>query len=212
MGKKLLLIGGGGHCRSVLDTARSAGIYDEFGIIDFADSACPGVPVIGRDEDIPRLVREGWTDGIITVGSVGDTGIRRRLYAMLKEQDSGLKLPAMIDPTAAVSAGAVIREGAFIGKRAVVNTGAVIGACAIINSGAIIEHDCDIGALAHISTGTICCGHVQVGEGAHVGAGSAVRQMIRIGERAVIGIGSVVVRDIPAGATAYGNPCRVVNG
>ncbi len=79
MGKKLLLIGGGGHCRSVLDTARSAGIYDEFGIIDFADCACPGVPVIGRDEDIPRLVREGWTDGIITVGSVGDTGIRRRL-------------------------------------------------------------------------------------------------------------------------------------
>ena len=71
MGKKLLLIGGGGHCRSVLDTARSAGIYDEFGIIDFADSACPGVPVIGRDEDIPQLVREGWTDGIITVGSVG---------------------------------------------------------------------------------------------------------------------------------------------
>ena len=210
MGKKLLLIGGGGHCRSVLDSVRAAGIYDEFGIIDFAEGGCAGVPVIGRDEDIPRLVREGWTDGIITVGSAGNTGIRRRLYAMLKEQDCGLRLPAVIDPAAAVSAGAEIREGAFIGKRAVVNTGAVIGECAIINSGAIIEHDCRIGALAHVSPGAVCCGQVQVGEGAHIGAGSAVRQLVRIGERAVIGIGSVVIRDIPAGATAYGNPCRVV--
>ena len=210
MGKKLLLIGGGGHCRSVLDTVRSAGIYDEFGIVDFAEGACGGVPVIGRDEDIPRLVREGWTDGIITVGSVGDTGIRRRLYAMIQEQGSGLQLPVIIDPTAAVSAAAVIEEGVFIGKRAVVNTGARIGACAIINSGAIVEHDCEIGALAHISTGAVCCGHAVIGEGAHIGAGSTLRQLVRIGARAVIGIGSVVVKDIPEGATAYGNPCRVV--
>ena len=208
MGKKLLLIGGGGHCRSVLDSVKAAGEYDTFGVIDVAPDADGGAPVIGTDAEIPRLMAEGWTDAVITVGSVGDSFVRRRLYAMARA--AGLRLPVIIDPTAVIADGAEIGEGTFIGKRAVVNTGSRIGACAIINSGAIVEHDCEIGDAAHISTGAVLCGQVSVGNGAHIGAGATVRQGIRIGERTVVGIGSVVVKDLPADVKAYGNPCRVV--
>ena len=208
MGKKLLLIGGGGHCRSVLDSVLAANAYDGIGIIDPDGSPCLGIPVIGQDEDLPRLFSEGWTDAVITVGSIGDTGTRRRLYETAKA--IGFRLPAVVDPTAVIGKDAVLGEGTFVGKRAVVNAGARTGVCVIVNTGAIVEHDCVIGDFAHISTGAILCGQVTVGNDAHIGAGTTVRQSIRIGDGALVGVGSTAVKDIPAGAKAYGNPCRVV--
>lgn len=209
MGRKLLLIGGGGHCRSVLDCVLSAAQYTEIGIIDSkAVTPFPGIPVVGTDPDIPSLYKKGWTDAFITVGSVGDTTIRRGICRMLKEL--GLHIPVIIDPSAAVARDAEIREGAFVGKRAVVNAGTVVGECAIINTGALVEHDCRIGDFAHVSPGAILCGQVELGADSHVGAGSVVRQLITIGEHALIGAGSVVVKDIPDHVTAFGNPCRIV--
>lgn len=208
MKRRLLLIGGGGHCRSVLDTAIRLDNFDELGIVDFTDSSCLGIPVVGTDDDIPALMREGWNEACITVGSVGNTVIRRRLYEMAKSY--GLSLPPIIDESAIIAGGAVIGEGVFIGKRAVVNTCAEIGTCAIINTGAVVEHDCRIGNFAHISPGTVVCGLVKVGDDAHVGAGSVVKQQITIGSGALIGAGSTVVQNIPCGVKAYGNPCKVV--
>lgn len=208
MKKKLLLIGGGGHCHSVLDSVIATNIYDEIGIIDSVDCPCLNISVIGTDKDIPKLMADGWYSAIITVGSIQSTQIRRRLYKMVKKL--GLLTPSIIDPTAIIAQGTTIKEGAFIGKRAIVNTGTVIGNCSIVNSGSIIEHDCEIGAFSHISPGTVLCGQVIVGADSHIGAGSVVRQQIKIGSNSLIGAGSVVVKDIPSNVKAYGNPCKVI--
>ncbi len=208
MGKKILLIGGGGHCHSVLDSVLSIDEYEKVGIIDSIAGSYLNIPVIGIDEDIPRLFNEGWTDAFITVGSVGNTSIRRRLYKMVKE--IGLNIPTIVDPTAIIGNGVTIGEGSFIGKKTVVNAGSSIGNCAIVNTGSILEHDCNIGDFSHISPGTVLCGQVAVGDDSHVGAGSIVRQLIKIGECSLIGAGSVVVKDVPCNSKAYGNPCKVV--
>lgn len=208
MGKKLLLIGGGGHCHSVLDSVLVMVKYTEVGIIDNIDGSCLGIPVIGTDDDIPYLFHCGWTDAVITVGSVGKTDVRRRLYHMVKE--IGLSIPTIIDPSAIIARGTEIGEGIFIGKKAVVNAGAVIKEGSIINTGAIVEHDCVVGSFSHISPGTVLCGYVQIGRDSHIGAGAVVKQQISIGKNALIGAGSVVVKDIPDNAKAFGNPCRVV--
>ena len=204
-----MLIGGGGHCRSVLDCVLSSNEYDEIGIIDNLYCSCLGIPVIGKDEDIPRLIESGWNNAFITVGSVGNTSIRRKLYKVLNDLE--IKVPVIVDPTAVIAKGAVIGRGTFIGKRAVINTNSNIGECAIINTGAIIEHDCIIGDFTHISPGTVICGGVKIGNDSHVGAGAVVRQFITIGNCSLIGAGSVVVKDIEDNKKAYGNPCRVVN-
>ncbi len=208
MNRRLLLLGGGGHCRSVVDSALSLNIYDEIGIVDFKDSSCLGIPVVGTDDDLPALYSKGWTDAFITLGSIGNTTVRRKLFQLINS--IGLMVPAIIDPSAAVAAGTEIGRGVFIGKNAVLNTGASVGDCAIINTGAVVEHDCSVGAFAHVSPGAVLCGEVTVGADAHVGAGAVVRQQLVIGEHALIGAGSVVLREIPAHAKAYGNPCRVV--
>ena len=207
--KKLLLVGGGGHCHSVLDSVLALGEYDDIGIIDSIDQSFLGVPVIGSDDDIPRLIDEGWTHAFISVGSVGNTSIRRKLYEMIKIH--GLCIPVIIDPSAVVSKGTEIAEGVFVGKKAVVNAGSKINTCSIINTGAIIEHDCVINEFAHISPGSVICGQVNIGSDSHIGAGSVVRQQILVGDHALIGAGSVVVENIPSNVKAYGNSCKVVN-
>ena len=208
MGKRLLLIGGGGHCHSVLDSILAMKSYEEIGIIDNVDHSYSGIPVIGTDDDVPKLYHCGWTDAVITVGSVGNTAVRRRLYQMAKK--IGLFIPTIIDPSAISARGTEIGEGTFIGKRAVVNAGTIINKCSIINTGAIVEHDCVLGSFSHISPGTVLCGHVQIGADSHIGAGAVVKQQISIGENVLIGAGSVVVKDIPENVKAFGNPCRVV--
>ncbi len=209
MERKILLIGGGGHCRSILDSLLISGDYNEIGVIDNDKSiSVLGIPVIGTDNDLHNLREKGWTDAFISVGSVGFTELRQKLYQIVKNLN--YNIPNIIDPTATIANNVVLSEGIFIGKKAIVNTGGKIGVCAIVNTGAIVEHDCEIGDFAHISPGTILCGQVGVDKNTHVGAGTVVRQGIKIGKNTLIGAGSVVVKDIPDYVKAYGNPCKVV--
>jgi maltose O-acetyltransferase len=50
---------------------------------------------------------------------------------------------------------------------------------------------------------------VRIGRNVWIGGGAIVLPGVTIGDNAVIGAGSVVTRDIPANATAFGNPARV---
>ncbi|MBR5422082.1 MAG: acetyltransferase [Lachnospiraceae bacterium] len=207
-GKKILLLGGGGHCRSVYDSVLAMKEYDEIGIVLENGASVSSPEVVGTDADLPALREKGWGFAVVTVGSVGDVTIRRRLFHTAKQL--GFLLPVIVDPTAVIASDARLGEGCYIAKRAVVNAGAGIGSCVIINTGAVIEHGCMVGDYAHISSGAVLSGEVSIGEGAHIGAGSVVRQQIRVGDGTLIGIGSAVVKDIPDFVTAYGNPCRVM--
>ena len=216
MGNKLLLVGGGGHCHSVIDTVLATGKYKEIGVVakdqanydELLNDAYIGPFLVGIDADLPRLLEEGWKNAFITLGSVGNTRGRRALHSCI--QEIGFEVPIIMDPSAVVSDKTTIEDGTFIGKRVVVNSGAKIGVCAIINTGAIIEHDCIVGSFAHISPGATLCGQVTIGNDSHIGAGSVVRQLVEIGANAIIGAGSVVVKDISDDVKAYGNPCREV--
>jgi len=208
--RRLLLIGGGGHCKSVLDSLFALNIYKEIGIIDKPHSniSVLGVPQIGADIDLPDLYSQGWKDAFITVGSMGNTILRRKIYSTIKE--IGYSVPSIVDKTSVVAADVQIPEGTYIGKRATINAGTKLGVCSIVNTGAIIEHDCIIGDFVHVSPGAVLCGQVNIGNDSHVGANSTVRQRLVIGKYSILGIGSVVTHDIADHVEAYGNPCKVV--
>lgn len=208
--KKILLIGAGGHCHSILDSLLCISEFQKIGLIDqFPNGrSVTGVPVIGDDHDLPRLRHEGWNYAFVALGSIGNPDRRRMQFQRLREL--GFILPYLVDPTAVVARDVLLGEGVFVGKRAVINSGAKVGCCAIINTGAIVEHDCMIGDFSHISPGSILCGQVWVGEDSHIGAGTVVRQQVRIGNRVLIGMGSTVVKNLPDHVKAFGNPCRVV--
>jgi sugar O-acyltransferase (sialic acid O-acetyltransferase NeuD family) len=209
--KKILLIGGGGHCSSVLDCLLALDEYDDIGIIEKSGGNCDpvlGIPVIGTDAQLYEFFAAGWTSAFVTLGSIGNPVRRRGIFQDLHR--IGFNLPYIIDPSAVVGRCVTIDSGVFIGKRAVINSKAQIGTCAIINTGAVLEHDCTVGDFVHVSPGCTLCGEVSVGQDTHIGAGSVIRQQIRIGRNSLIGAGSVVVKDMPDDCKAYGNPCMVV--
>lgn len=211
MNKKILMIGGGGHCKSVLDSLLQLNQYSEIGIIDkseYIGKCVLGIPIIGCDDDLPKLYESGYGYAFVTVGSIGETYLRIKLFNFLEK--IGFEIPDVIDSSSVISQHAIIEKGVFIGKNAVVNAGTSIGKGTIINTSSIIEHDCAIGDFVHISPGTVLCGEVQIGANSHIGANSVIKQCVNIGSNTTIGAGSVALNDVGSYVIAYGNPCKEV--
>jgi len=209
MNKKIILIGGGGHCKSVLDSLLKLNEFSVIGIVDKKENVGEtvlGVRIIGCDQDLPHLFQDGFKQAFVTVGSVGSPQLRIKIFNLLTK--IGFGIPNIVDPSAVVSNSATMAEGIYVGKNAVINAGAVIHTGVIINTGAIIEHDCSIGDYVHVSPGSVICGNVEISENTHIGAGCVIKQQLKIGPNSVIGMGSVVLSDIGANIIAYGNPCK----
>lgn len=212
MNKKLLLIGGFGHCKSVIDSLYNDNRYAEICIIDKPKNIGKLIldkKIIGCDEDLEMLYEMGYHYAFVSLGSVGDVTVRIRLYRLL--ESIGYTIPNIIDSTAILSTNAVLESGVYVGKNVVINAGSRIGIGSIINTSSTIEHDCKIGEFVHIASGSVLCGNVTIGDHSHIGAGSIIKQQVCIGSSTMIGMGSVVLRNIGDYVTAYGNPCREVH-
>lgn len=202
--KNLILIGGGGHCKSVIDVAESAG-YHILGVLDMPENVGMSVldyKVIGTDDDIPLYVDKA--EFIITVGFIKNPNIRIKLYNRVKE--SGGKLATTVAFTAHVSNYASLGEGTVIMHQAIVNAGAKVGANCIINTFCNIEHDAIIGDQCHISTGTMVNGDCKVGERCFIGSQSVLANGVSICDDVIVGAGSLVRKSIHKPGIYSGNP------
>lgn len=205
MKRPLILIGGGGHCKSVIEVAESAG-YEIKGILDMPDEVgkevLPGHKIIGTDDEIPQYVEE--CDFIITVGFIKNPAIRIKLYNKVKA--AGGRLATIIASTAHVSKYAELGEGTVIMHHAFVNAGAKIGDNCIINTFVNIEHDAEVGNQCHISTGTMVNGECKIGENCFIGSQSVCANCIEIASDIIVGAGSVVRKSIRVKGIYAGNP------
>ncbi|MDE7126068.1 MAG: acetyltransferase, partial [Muribaculaceae bacterium] len=208
--KPLILIGGGGHCLSVIDAAESMGATIA-GILDPQASIgdmIGGYPVVGDDNDIAPLAASGQYSFVVTLGSIKDPSRREILQKHVISKD-GL-LANIIASTAYVSPTATLGIGTVVLHKAIINAGASVGAGCIINSGAIIEHSAHIGDFAHISTGAIVNGDSTIGKGTFIGSGAVVSSQTNVCRHTVIGAGAVVVTDITARGIYVGVPAKKV--
>lgn len=171
---KIILIGGGGHCRSCIDVIEQESRFDIAGIVDRPEIAGTsdlfGYPVLGNDEDLPSL-RKMFDNALVTVGQIQSSKIRIRLFHLLKKLD--FCMPVVISPLAYVSPRAVVNQGTIIMHHALINAGASIGSNCIINTKALVEHDARIHSHCHISTGAIVNGGSTIGKGSFIGSNSA---------------------------------------
>lgn len=205
MKRPLILIGGGGHCKSVIEVAESAD-YEIKGILDMPDEVgkevLPGHKVIGTDDEIPQYVEE--CDFIITVGFIKNPALRIKLYNKVKA--AGGRLATIIASTAHVSKYAELGEGTVIMHQAFVNAGAKIGDNCIINTFVNIEHDAEVSNQCHISTGTMVNGECKIGENCFIGSQSVCANCIEIASDIIVGAGSVVRKSIRVKGIYAGNP------
>lgn len=199
MSESMILIGGSGHAKVIIDCIRASGSR-VVGILD--DGIAPGtmvsnVPVLGKTADYARYKEYKF------LIAIGNNAVRSRIA---KEMDvcwaTAVHPAAVVSPYAEIGAGTVVMPGA------VINAGAVVGEHCIINTGAVVEHDNRLADFVHISPKAALGGTVTVGEGTHIGIGACVCNNIHICERCVIGAGAAVVKDITQSGTYVGVPAR----
>lgn len=210
--KQLILVGGGGHCKSCIEAIGSTGRYTIGGILDVADkvgSTVLGIPVIGTDDQIESLVAEGGYSFLITAGQIKSPALRIRLYERIRA--CGGVLETIVAATAVVSAYARIGAGTIVMHHALVNAGAEVGDNCIINSAALLEHDATTGHHVHVSTMAVVNGDCAIGEGCFVGSNSVLNQGVHLAAGTVIGAGTVVTRSIDYAGVYAGNPFQKIS-
>jgi len=204
---KLVIIGGGGHAKVVIDVFQSAAIYEIVGFTAHTEheySLC-GVPFLGNDSILPELLNNGVQYFFV---AMGDNQLRKRLF--LKFVEMGYNPVNAISPMAYISPHAKLGNGVVAMAGVIVNSCAVIGDNVILNTRSGIDHDCVIKSHSHIAPGVSLAGSVHVGEGAFVGVGSSVIPEVNIGEWSVVGAGSVVISDVRSNVTVVGVPANKI--
>ncbi|WMJ81181.1 acetyltransferase [Clostridium sp. MB40-C1] len=208
--EKIVLVGGGGHCKVIIDIIKSMRKYEIVGITDskgIGDKLLD-VPIIGNDDVLSQVYKGGVKNAFISFGSIGNMGLRDKIYYNLKR--IGYEVPVLIHNKAVVSPYAKIKEGTCVMAGAVINPGAEIGENCIINTSSVVEHDCLVGRNTHISPRVCLAGGVKVGINSHIGAGASVIQGINIGSDVVVGAGAVVLNDIKDSVTTVGVPAKII--
>ncbi|MBE5935328.1 MAG: acetyltransferase [Lachnospiraceae bacterium] len=191
----IILIGLGGHAKSIVDTIETSGSYNIVGFIDVdTEKSYRDYNVIGNDDDIKEIYDSGIKNAFVSIGYMGNSNLRNQLYYKLKE--IGFVLPSIIDKTAIIAKDVDIGEGTFIGKNAIVNADSKIGKMCIINTGVILEHDCEVGDFTHIAVGTSICGGCKIEENVFIGAKTIIIQGIIISSDSRIGAGATILKNI----------------
>jgi serine O-acetyltransferase len=105
--------------------------------------------------------------------------------------------------------GIEIHPAARIGERVFFDhgMGIVIGETAVIGDGCTIYHGVTLGGTSLYKD---VKRHPTLGRNVVVGAGAKVLGGFEVGDNARIGSNAVVTKPVPAGATAVGNPARII--
>lgn len=137
---------------------------------------------------------------------------------------SALPLKDLSSVSARVEPGAIIREGAEIGKDciimmgAVINIGASIGEKTMIDMNAVIGAKAQIGKECHIGAGAVIAGVLEppskksviIGNSVLIGANAVILEGIKIGDGAIVAAGSVVIKDVPTNIVVAGVPAKII--
>ena len=203
MSRKIIIIGGGGHAKALVDILRQQKI-NIYAVsspkIDHDSSLFEGLKIFLNDDEIYKF-RCDEICLVNGIGSIPGSHLREKIFQKFrKDQYDFLSIKSDFSLT---SDYCDIGMGVQILPGAVINTDTKIGENCILNTGAIIEHDCILGASNHIAPGAMLSGGVSTGSSVHIGTGAVVIQGVSIGKNSIIGAGSVVTANIPADQIVY---------
>ena len=201
----VILIGGGGNCKKVIDMLISYQIKID-GVLDdlYENDEIPfyrNTYIIGKTSNVRQ-----YSNAQIYV-TIGNIDFRKRFSQTYPEllYPNLFHKNAYISETVELGKGIIVHHGVYIGSDA------VIGDFCHIDTNASVEHDCILGSNVMICPLVSMCGNSKIDNNVFVGAGTTINnstklQPIVIGNNSFIGSGSLITRSVPENVLYYGTP------
>ena len=203
--KKIIIIGGNGHAKSIIDILSRNGDFDK--IYGYVDKKKTNIKLnyLGNDKNILNIKKKEKYLLIIAIGI--NTNLRAKIYDKYKKY---FKFLTLIDKTAVVSSFAKIKEGSVIFPLSYVGPYAQINENVVIHTKASVEHDVKIEKNSYIGPGSIICGNCIIKKNTLVGGGSFLKEGIKIEQNNIIGAGSIVLKNfLKKNRILFGNPAKL---
>lgn len=183
MTRRVIIVGAGGHGRSVAEIVLSGQGLQLAGFIDDAAATLGRVfdtPVLATTQELAAC--RAHADAAVI--AIGNNRVREELCN--RALAAGFELPTIVHQRAIVAPSASIAAGCTIMAGAIVGTEAALGLGVIVNSGSVVDHHCRVEDFAHVGTNASMAGGAVLGRGAWMQAGSA------LGYNVVVPAGSVL--------------------
>lgn len=189
---RLLVVGAGGHGRSVAEAAELSG---QFVVVGFLDDAFPtdeyllGLPLLGSVASMAQHL--AFVDQAIV--AIGNNAVREKL--MLQLNSAGFKWATVVHPRAIVSPSSMLGAGSAVMAGSIVGTEARLGVGAIVNCGAVVDHHAAVEDYGHLGVNASMAGGTLLGRGAWMQAGAALGYGVAVPSGVTLAPGEAVDSD-----------------
>jgi sugar O-acyltransferase (sialic acid O-acetyltransferase NeuD family) len=199
----LIILGFGGHARSIADVALSIGFKS---LIFIDENAKEGETFLGFKvlRDLPEDIPDNW----LFMPAAGDNQKRQNQVQFIHSIQKSIA--KIISKSATVGYGAKLSAGCFVAHHAHIGPMSSIGCACIVNTGAVIEHECVVDDFSHLSVNSVLLGRSTLGKFVFLGAGTTVINGISISDQVTIGAGGVVVKSIYKSGVYVGIPAKLI--
>lgn len=204
MKDSILIYGGGGHAKTVIDLLHALGTFEIAGIVDDRlprGETVLGVPVIGSSADLTRLRAAGISCAVNAVGGIGNPGARWQVFERLIQ--AGFDQPALVHPRAVVEPSVRLENAVQVLAGAYISSASSVAFGTLLNAGAILSHDNHLGFCVNLSPGATCGGDVTIGDYSQIGMRATVNAGLTVGSWVRIGNGATVKENVPDGTRVY---------
>ncbi|RJQ44271.1 MAG: acetyltransferase [Anaerolineaceae bacterium] len=201
---RVIIYGGGGLSKMIIEAVRVLGIYQIEGIVDDSmekGTDVIGSPVLGGAEILPQLYARGIRMAVNSVGGIGDFQVRLNVFHTLA--NAGFVCPAIVHPTAHVDPSARLAPGVLVLAQSYVSGNARVGMGTLINNSVVVSHDNVIGVCVNLSPGAMLAGDVVIDDYAQLGMNVNVNIGVHIGKYARIANGATIKGNVPQGGRVY---------
>ena len=183
---------------------RIAGFFDDF---TPAGTDRDGVRVLGKLDDVARLLETGRVDSLFVAVGYNSMAARKSIYerfAPLGRFATLIHPRSYVDETARIAPGCIIYPGAIIDKAVVLRNNV------LVNLGCIISHNSDIGAHSFLSPNVAIAGFVSTGECVNLGISTTIIDHVSVRANIRTGGATVVVENLEKPGLYIGNPARAI--
>lgn len=208
---RIVIVGGGGFGRELLYFANDChragltppvGGYLDDGGEDVMAKLGYDLPWLGSIADYVPVAGD-----LLALG-IGSPEGKRKVIALLKGR--GGAFARILHPTAITSGRVELGEGVVLCPFAGAGTDTRIGDFVTINSYTGLGHDATIGDFTTLSSHVDIMGYATIGDDVFVGSSASILPKVKIGAGARVSAGATVYRSVPAGATVYSPPAKLL--